>query len=617
MRPVHLALAAVASTTIGFAQAPPPPANPPARISASVRVPAWRQLRTAVGSLLGWQVGVSLGSFRQDTFFEAARKADALDLAAVEGDSTQKVSVQIPKNLDYRLAPGEIDGVRERMASLSLRMPVYVTPAIGEDDQTARKVFEFVKGLGVETLAVERMPHELAMIEKLADEYGINVAFIGSPKTLAESLQGRSRRLGVYADLGKWMQEGIAPADGIALVKDRLLVLRLSDRNAPGRNGHAVSLGSGVAGIAPLLAMLAGSERQDPAYVRRAGAADDVRRAGPAVLDPPKISLITVDATGGPDVAADLLRSLQGFEKAVQPVVAGRVMALSRGIPIKGPDRLSPEDREKVAAATPRKPAATPKAARRLLVYDANIGYGGATGGHRSIPAANMAIEQFAKATGAYEAVFSNDLENFKYDRIKKFDAVFLNNTVGQIFVDPEVRMGLSRFVREGGGLAGYHGTSHASMDWPEFAEMLGAVEGAHREPTEMATVKIDDPSNPLVAAFEGRSFVHQDEFYRFPEPPLSRNTVRVLMSIDMEKTDLNQGRGCARPCVRQDGDYALSWIRSYGKGRVFFTALGHTPAFFSVPALSDFFFRGIQFVLGDLEADTTPSAKAQATGRR
>jgi type 1 glutamine amidotransferase len=84
-----------------------------------------------------------------------------------------------------------------------------------------------------------------------------------------------------------------------------------------------------------------------------------------------------------------------------------------------------------------------------------------------------------------------------------------------------------------------------------------------------------------------------------------------------MDKTDLNQGRGCARPCVRQDGDYALSWIRSYGKGRVFFTALGHTPAFFSVPALSDFFFRGIQFVLGDLEADTTPSAKAQATGRR
>jgi type 1 glutamine amidotransferase len=221
-----------------------------------------------------------------------------------------------------------------------------------------------------------------------------------------------------------------------------------------------------------------------------------------------------------------------------------------------------------------------------------------------------MAIELFAKATGAYEAVFSNDLENFKYDRLRTFDAVFLNNTVGQIFVDPEIRAGLSRFVREGGGLAGYHGTSHASMDWAEFGEMLGAVEGSHREPTEMATVKIDDPASPLVAAFGGKSFVHQDEFYRFVEPPLSRDTVHVLMSIDIEKTDLNQGRGCGRPCVRTDADYALSWIHNYGKGRVFFTALGHTPAFFAAANLSDFFFRGIQFVLGDLEADTTPSAK-------
>ena len=123
------------------AQAPPAqtPVNAPARGSASVRVPAWRQLRTAVGSLLGWQVGVSLGSFRQDTFLEAARKAEALDLAVVEGDSTQKVSVQIPKNLDYRLAPGEMDAVRDRMTTLNVRMPVYFTPAISEDEQIARK----------------------------------------------------------------------------------------------------------------------------------------------------------------------------------------------------------------------------------------------------------------------------------------------------------------------------------------------------------------------------------------------------------------------------------------------------------------------------------------------
>jgi hypothetical protein len=61
---------------------------------------------------------------------------------------------------------------------------------------------------------------------------------------------------------------------------------------------------------------------------------------------------------------------------------------------------------------------------------------------------------------------------------------------------------------------------------------------------------------------------------------------------------------------VRPDADDALSWIHNYGKGRVFFTALGHTPAFFASPNLSDFVFRGIQFVLGDLDADTTPRMK-------
>jgi type 1 glutamine amidotransferase len=569
MRALLLIVAAIASTAIGFAQAQNVAVA--VRGSASVRPPAWRQLRTAVGSILGWQVGVPLGSFRQETFFEAAGKAEALGVAVVEADSTQKVSVQIPKNLDYRLAPGEKDAVRDRMATLNVRMPVYVTSAISDDLQIARKMFEFAKSLGVETLAIERTPATLPAIEKLAEEFGVNVALSGNAKTVFNTLQGRGPRIGAYADLGKWMQEGDDPLAGIELLKDKLMVLKLSDR----------------AVLSPLLADL---------YRREL-----------------KLSLIIVGASSGPNVVAGLSRSLDAFEKAVQPVTAERVMQLSRAIPIKGPDRLTPEDREKITAATPRKPAAAAKASRKLLVYDANIGYGGASGGHRSIPAANMAIELFAKATGAYEAVFSNDLENFKYDKLRQFDAVFLNNTVGQIFVDAQIRAGLSRFVREGGGLAAYHGASHASMDWPEFGEMLGAVEGSHREPTEIATVKIDDPASPLVAAFGGQSFVHQDEFYRFVEPPLSRDRVHVLMSIDIDKTDLNQGRGCGRPCVRPDADYALSWIHNYGKGRVFFTALGHTPAFFASANLSDFFFRGIQFVLGDLEADTTPSAKINA----
>ena len=107
------------------------------RGSASVRVPAWRRLRTAVGSLIGWQVGVPLGSFRADTFVDALRKAESLDLASVEGDSIQQVRLQIPKALDYRLAPGEIDFVNQRLNELNVRMPVYVAQEISEDEAIA------------------------------------------------------------------------------------------------------------------------------------------------------------------------------------------------------------------------------------------------------------------------------------------------------------------------------------------------------------------------------------------------------------------------------------------------------------------------------------------------
>jgi type 1 glutamine amidotransferase len=131
-----------------------------------------------------------------------------------------------------------------------------------------------------------------------------------------------------------------------------------------------------------------------------------------------------------------------------------------------------------------------------------------------------------------------------------------------------------------------------------------------HREPTEQATVRIDDPKHPLTAVFGGKSFVYQDEFFRFPIGPYSRDKLRVLLSIDVEQTDMNQGRPCPKPCVRPDNDYAVSWIRSYGKGRAFFCILGHNPTLYMTPSLAAYFLAGIQFILGDLDADTTPSAR-------
>jgi type 1 glutamine amidotransferase len=147
-------------------------------------------------------------------------------------------------------------------------------------------------------------------------------------------------------------------------------------------------------------------------------------------------------------------------------------------------------------------------------------------------------------------------------------------------------------------------------MDWPEFHEMIGAWRGIHRENTEEAWVKIDDPNSPLTASFGDKEFLRQDEFFRFPIGPTSREKLHVLLSMDVARTDMNQGRACAQPCSRPDNDYALSWIRSYGKGRVFFCALGHQPTLFMWPEISRFMLAAFQFMLGDLDVDSTPSAR-------
>jgi len=63
-----------------------------------------------------------------------------------------------------------------------------------------------------------------------------------------------------------------------------------------------------------------------------------------------------------------------------------------------------------------------------------------------------------------------------KYPKIKQWDAVFLNSVVGELFPDPDVMNGLMRFVREGGGLAGVHGSTYASMDLPEYGDLIGEI---------------------------------------------------------------------------------------------------------------------------------------------
>jgi type 1 glutamine amidotransferase len=118
----------------------------------------------------------------------------------------------------------------------------------------------------------------------------------------------------------------------------------------------------------------------------------------------------------------------------------------------------------------------------------------------------------------------------------------------------------------------------------------------------------LEDPGSPVNAVFGGQSFQISDEVFQF-QAPYSRSKLRVLLSIDTERTDMNPSRRFL-PERTADRDFAISWIRNYGRGRVFYSSLGHNSHIFSNAPVLAHFLAGIQFALGDLAADATPVGK-------
>jgi type 1 glutamine amidotransferase len=290
----------------------------------------------------------------------------------------------------------------------------------------------------------------------------------------------------------------------------------------------------------------------------------------------------------------------ENYDRAIRVAQGYRVNAISKMLPITTPDRIPADERAKIEAAIPRQPLAKPKQPRKLLVIDVCP-----AGGfyHNTVAHGNLMLQLIAKHTGAYDPIFDNNLENLRYPHIRQYDAVFLNSVVGPVFSDPEVLDGLIRYVREGGGVAGLHGTTFASQDLREFGELMGAQEGPHQYNGEPGTLKIDDPDSPLTKHFGGRGFSMTDEFYHFPmSSPYSREKLHVLLSVDAARSDIARWR-----YLRTDDDFGMVWIKREGKGRVFNSVLGHRPEFYMMPDLVTLMLGGIQFVLGDLEADATP----------
>ena len=224
---------------------------------------------------------------------------------------------------------------------------------------------------------------------------------------------------------------------------------------------------------------------------------------------------------------------------------------------------------------------------------------------HDSISAAMAAVYDMGKESSLWDTELRTDTELLTKKKLGNnaknldyFDAVVFASTTGELELDDSQKADFLSFVRDDGkGFVGIHAALDTNYKWPEYGEMIGGWFNEHPWMTFNAPIVNEDPDFPAVRHFPKR-FVKFDEIYQPKE--WSRDKVNVLLSLDPNRLDYNNPR-----VHRPDHDFAVAWSKMYGKGRVFYSTLGHTEEAWSDPDIRTMYFEAIKWALRMTDGST------------
>ena len=272
-------------------------------------------------------------------------------------------------------------------------------------------------------------------------------------------------------------------------------------------------------------------------------------------------------------------------------------------------------DDAKMAELTAKAALVPAKQTRKALVVTRAYGYG-----HWEAMSYGDRALELAAQRGAFAVDFTNDVTVLANAAVlAKYDAVLLNNATGIAAKRfPGMCEALTAYVKAGHGLCLIHSAVDAFYDEPAIQEMNGGLFFGHPWGAGGTwSFRNEEPAHPLMAAFaqSGNPFKARDEIYMHASPPYARDRVRVLCSLDCndEATRKSGERWMTlanvkdRFPLRADGDFAVSWVKAYGAGRVFYTSFGHDRGAFLDEARLGHVLAGLQYCLGDLAAPDAP----------
>ncbi len=255
---------------------------------------------------------------------------------------------------------------------------------------------------------------------------------------------------------------------------------------------------------------------------------------------------------------------------------------------------------------------------KKVLVFSKATGYD-----HWIIPHNVEMLKILGRKSKAFEIHIGYDIENFDKKNLKKYDAVILNNSnpsgpdrdlfsdllkQNTTLTDQEIKIkaasyeqNLMNYVTKGGGLMIMHGAITVQNNATHFSKMTGGSFDYHPKQQEIH-VKEVDLNHPLVKAFKGKGLTHIDEPYFFKNAYFDYD-FRPLLYMEVDKIE----------GLREEVDEKViyvSWIKRYGKGRVFYSSPGHNAQSLDNPDVLHYFLDGMQYVVGDLKCDDSPMKK-------
>lgn len=210
---------------------------------------------------LGWRLGCQAYSFNRFSFFEAIKKNAQVGLRYIEAYPGQRLAPEGDAKFDESLSAEGRREVKARLADSGIKLVNYGVRGLGTNADDNRRVFDFAKDMGIETIVSEPPFDAFDAIEPLCNEYEINVALHNHPKpsiywnpdTVLQVCQGRGKRIGACADTGHWMRSEIVPLEAIKKLEGRIISFHFKDLNQFGSGAHDVPWGTGKADVPALL----------------------------------------------------------------------------------------------------------------------------------------------------------------------------------------------------------------------------------------------------------------------------------------------------------------------------------------------------------------------------